>query len=258
MVMLVVDDLDLQAGNRILLEKLKLTIAAGQCWFVYGCNGAGKTTLLQTLAGLRRPDGGKIVLEGKDLADWQPRELARKRAYLPQAQQDAFGFTVLETVLAARFPWRSGKMVWEGEGTDDHDVAVYALKRMDVLKLARRDIRSLSGGERQRVAIAALLAQDTPLMLLDEPVAALDLAHQAALMRTIAGLGKDEGRAVVMVVHDLNLAWNVATHVLLVYGDGQWEAGTCGKMMTPEKLSRCLHYPVEKVAYGNRPVFVSF
>ena len=129
---------------------------------------------------------------------------------------------------------------------------------MDVLELAERDIRSLSGGERQRVAIAALLAQDTPLMLLDEPASALDLAHQAGLMRTVAGLSREENRAVVMVMHDLNLAWGVASHVLLLYGDGTWEAGSCEEMMVSEKLSHCLHYPVERVSCGNRPVFVSF
>ena len=115
---------------------------------------------------------------------------------MPQSRQDAFGFTVFETVLAARFPWRSEGM-WES--SEDRDVAAGALKRMDVLELAERDIRSLSGGERQRVAIAALLAQDTPLMLLDEPASALDLAHQAGLMRTVARLSREENRAVVMV-----------------------------------------------------------
>ena len=174
---------------------------------------------------------------------------------MPQSRQDAFGFTVFETVLAARFPWRSEGM-WES--SEDRDVAAGALKRMDVLELAERDIRSLSGGERQRVAIAALLAQDTPLMLLDEPASALDLAHQAGLMRTVAGLSREENRALVMVVHDLNLAWGVASHVLLLYGDGTWEAGSCEEMMVSEKLSHCLHYAVERVSCGNRPVFVSF
>lgn len=253
--MLCADGLDVRAGNRILLEKLDFAVMPGQCWFVYGQNGTGKTTLLQTLAGLRLPDGGKLMLEGRELSGWSPLELARKRAYLPQSQQDAFGFTVFEAVLAARFPWRSGKM-WESQ--EDHDTAAAALERMDVLPLAGRDIRTLSGGERQRVAVAALLAQDAPLMLLDEPASALDLAHQAGLMALLAKLSREENRALVTVAHDPNLAWGVATHVLLLHGDGEWEAGTCAEMMVPEKLSRCLHYPVEAVAHGDRPVFVSF
>lgn len=253
--MLFADKLDIWAGNRVLLEKLVFSVAPGQCWFVYGRNGAGKTTLLQTLAGLRLSDGGKLMLDGRELSGWSPLELAKKRAYLPQSQQDVFGFTVFETVLAARFPWCSGKM-WESQ--EDYGTAAAALERMDVLPLAGRDIRTLSGGERQRVAVAALLAQDAPLMLLDEPTSALDLAHQAGLMELLAGLSRKEGKALVTVVHDLNLAWGVATHVLLLYGDGEWEAGTCTEMMVPEKLSRCLRYPVEVVSHGGRPVFVSF
>ncbi len=252
---LVANDLDLRTEDRLLVEKLALTVGTGQCWFVYGRNGTGKTTLLQTLAGLRLPDGGQVVLDGRVLSGWPLRELAKKRAYLPQSRQDAFGFTVFETVLAARFPWLSGKM-WESSA--DCEAAVDALERMDVLQFANRDVRGLSGGERQRVAIAALLAQDAPLWLLDEPVTALDLAHQATLMKTVTGPGKDANRAVVAVVHDLNLAWKVATHVLLLYGDGQWEAGSYEEVMLPEKLSRCMHYPVEMMVYGNRPVFMAF
>lgn len=249
------DKLDVRVGNRILLEKLDLVVMPGQCWFVYGRNGVGKTTLLQTLAGLRLPEGGKLMLDGREMSRWSSLELARKRAYLSQSQQDAFGFTVFEAVMAARFPWHSAKM-WESQ--EDHNVVAYALERMDVLSLAGRDIRTLSGGERQRVAIATLLAQDVPLLLLDEPASALDLAHQAGLMALLAKLSREENRALVTVVHDLNLAWGVATHVLLLHGDGEWEAGTCREMMVPEKLSRCLRYPVESVAHGARSIFVSF
>ena len=108
------------------------------------------------------------------------------------------------------------------------------------------------------IAIAALLAQDTPLMLLDEPATALDLAYQAALMRQMAVWCRECGKAVVTVAHDLNLAWQVATHVLLLHGDGQWEAGTCTGMMTTEKLSRCLRHPVRSAVCDGRQVFMTF
>ncbi len=252
---LAVNNLGLQAAGKKLVEGLDITVGAGECWFVYGRNGVGKTTLLQTLAGLRKPWAGSVWLEGENLFRWQPQALARRRAYLPQSRPDAFGFTVFETVLAARFPYRAGKM-WES--AEDREMAARALEHMDVFQLAGRDVRTLSGGERQRVAIATLLAQDTPLMLLDEPATALDLAHQAALMKTIAGLCRERKKAVVTVVHDLNLAWEVATHVLLLHGDGNWEAGMTGDMMKAEKLSRCLHYPVEAMVHGGRPVFVCF
>lgn len=251
---LTVDSVGLQTAGRTLVTKLDMAVNAGECWFVYGRNGAGKTTLLQTLAGLRLPDEGRVMLDGRGLSGWKPQELAKKRAYLPQSQQDAFGFTVFETVLAARFPWRKGEM-WESE--EDGDMAAQAMRDMDVFHLAGRDVRTLSGGERQRVAIAALLAQNASLMLLDEPATALDLAHQAVLMKTVADLCRIQKRAVVAVVHDLNLAWKVATHVLLLHGDGAWEAGRVREMMRVEKLSRCLHYPVESIVHDGRPVFVS-
>lgn len=142
--------------------------------FVYGqARASGRQTLLKTMAGLQKPDSGYIVLDDLALPEWEPRELAKRRAYLPQAQGDTFGFTVMETVVAARFPYQTGYL---GDSADDIEKAVSALKRLEVFQLAERDIRTLSGGERQRVAVAALLAQDTPLMLLDEPASALDLS----------------------------------------------------------------------------------
>ncbi len=249
------DSLDVVAGGKKLVSGLELTVTSGQCWFVYGRNGAGKTTLLQTLAGLRVPDGGSVLLDGRMLSAWPFDELARMRGYLPQKQRDAFGFSVFDLVLSARFPWHGGR-IWESDA--DCVPVVAALKQMDALALADRDVRTLSGGERQRVAIAALLAQDTPLMLLDEPATALDLAYQATLMQQMAVWCRECGKAVVTVVHDLNLAWQVATHVLLLYGDGQWEAGTCTAMMTTEKLSRCLRHPVCSAVCDGRQVFMTF
>ncbi len=249
------DSLDVMAGGKKLVSGLELSVTSGQCWFVYGRNGAGKTTLLQTLAGLRVPDGGRVLLDGRALPDWPMAALARVRGYLPQRQRDAFGFSVFDLVLSARFPWRDGRMrVSEADCVP----VVDALKQMGVLALAERDVRTLSGGERQRVAIAALLAQDTPLMLLDEPATALDLAYQAALMQQMAVWSRERGKAVVAVVHDLNLAWQVATHVLLLHGDGQWEAGPCEAMMTTEKLSRCLRHPVRAAVCDGRQVFMTF
>ncbi|MDB5919117.1 MAG: cobalamin transporter ATP-binding protein, partial [Massilia sp.] len=177
--------LGLTIGGRTLVERLDWTALAGECWCIIGRNGAGKTTLLRTLAGMREPDAGSVAVNGQPLADWPLEQLARQRAYLPQARSDAFSYRVLETVLAARHPYRAGRY-WEDN--DDHAIAMAAVASMEVAALAQRDVRSLSGGERQRVAIAAVLAQDTPLLLLDEPANALDLAHQVSLMRLIARL----------------------------------------------------------------------
>lgn len=252
---MLVDNLCLQAGNKRLIDCLNLKIETGECWFVYGRNGVGKTTLLKTMAGLQQPDSGRIFLDDLALSEWQVRELARKRAYLPQAQLDTFGFTVMETVLAARFPYQTGHL-WESE--KDIEKSVSALKRLEVFHLAERDIRTLSGGERQRVALAAMLAQDTSLLLLDEPASALDLSHQVSLLGLIRELCREQKKTVVMIVHDLNMAWDVASKVLLLHGNGCWEAGPTEAMMCTEKLSACLQFPVQRVLHGERPVFVSF
>lgn len=252
--MIATTGLTLRAGSRLLLEGLDWQAGAGQCWCVIGRNGAGKSTLLRTLAGVRDADGGAVLLDGRVLAAWTPMQLARRRAFLAQSRSDAFAYRVIDTVLMARHPFHADRY-WEG--TDDHKAAAQALAELDVLDLAQRDVRTLSGGERQRVAIAALLAQDTPLLLLDEPANALDLAHQVSVMRLLAGLCRARGKTVVMVGHDLNLAHSVGSHALLMMGDGQWQAGPVNEVMQPAILSRCLGHPIDTVAHGARTLFIA-
>jgi iron complex transport system ATP-binding protein len=245
--------LSLKAGSRTLVDKLDWTVGRGECWCVIGRNGAGKSTLMRTLAGLRQPDVGGVSVDGRPLADWPLDELARKRAYLPQARSDAFSYRVLETVLAARHPYH-GHRYWEG--SDDYAIAMSALASMEVAELAQRDVRSLSGGERQRVAIAAMLAQDTPLLLLDEPANALDLAHQVSMTRLVGKLCREQGKTAVMIGHDLNLAQQACSHVLLLMGDGSWTAGPIDTVMTADALGRYLGHPIEIVMHGTQRIFV--
>ncbi|MES3025087.1 MAG: ABC transporter ATP-binding protein [Pseudomonadota bacterium] len=246
--------LTLRAGARLLVDSLTWRAQPGQCWCVIGRNGAGKSTLLRTLAGLRAPDAGAVLLGGRALAAWPLPALARERAFLAQSRSDAFAYRVIETVLMARHPFHADRY-WEG--SDDHLAAEAALRALDVLELAQRDVRTLSGGERQRVAIAALLAQDTPLLLLDEPANALDLAHQVGVMRLLATLCGAQRKAVVMVGHDLNLAHGVASHALLLMPDGGWLAGPADEVMQPATLSACLGHPIERIAVGARTVFLA-
>src|SRR6476661_3878267 len=118
------------------------------------------------------------------------------------------------------------------------------------------DGRTLSGGERQRVAIASVLAQQTPLLILDEPANALDLAHQVGVMRLLAGLCRDAHKAVVLVSHDLNLAQRIASHALLLMGDGQWQAGPAADVMNAPLLGRCLGHPIDAVRHGDRIIYI--
>ena len=244
----------LRAGTRTLVEGLDWQAGAGQCWCIIGRNGAGKSTLLRTLAGMRAPEGGSVEMDGRALDAWPLPELARRRAFLAQSRSDAFAYRVMETVLMARHPYHADRY-WEG--SDDHLAAEAALRALDVLDLAPRDVRTLSGGERQRVAIAALLAQDTPLLLLDEPANALDLAHQVSVMRLLAALCREQGKTVVMVGHDLNLAHRVASHALLLMGDGAWRAGPVAEAMQPDILSACLGHPIHTIVHGERTIFMA-
>lgn len=245
--------LRLTAGGRTLVEYLDWKVGAGECWCIIGRNGAGKSTLMRTLAGLREPDGGAVLMQGRPLGAWPLAELARQRAYLAQSRSDAFAYRAIETVLAARHPY-AGPRYWEG--SDDHRIAQEALASMEVLELAERDVRTLSGGERQRVAIAAMLAQDTPLLLLDEPANALDLAHQATVMRLLARLCRAQGKTAIMIGHDLGHAHQAASHALLLMGDGTWQTGPVAQVMQAPILSLCLGHPIEVVEHGARRLFI--
>jgi iron complex transport system ATP-binding protein len=251
--MIAARQLRLAAGGRLLLDGLTWQASPGECWSIIGRNGAGKSTLLRTLAGLRRADGGTVSIDGRALADWPLAELARRRAYLAQSRSDAFGYSVIDTVLSARHPYHD-RRYWEN--SDDHEAALRALAAMDIDHLAGRDLRTLSGGERQRVAIAAMLAQDTPLLLLDEPANALDLAHQASAMSLLARLCRENGKTAIMVGHDLNLAHGVSSHALLLMGDGRWHAGPAAEVMQAAILGDCLGHPIEVVQHGRRTIFI--
>ena len=252
--MIATDKLCLRAGGRLLLEDFNWHAGKGECWCIIGRNGAGKSTLLRTLAGMRAADGGSVSIGGRVLSQWPLVALARERAYLAQSRSDAFGYRVIESVLMARHPYHADRY-WEG--SDDHVAAEAALRALDVFELAQRDVRTLSGGERQRVAIAALLAQDTPLLLLDEPANALDLAHQVSVMKLVAALCRRQGKTVVMVGHDLNLAQQVASHALLLMGDGHWRAGPVADTLQPALLSACLGHPIQTIVHQGRTIYMA-
>ena len=231
----------IQAGRRILLDRVDLDIGAGECWCVLGPNGAGKSSLLHTLAGLRAPQAGSVLLLGKPWGEWRLREAARSRALLLQHQDDAFSASVRETVLVGRHP-HIGRFGWAGE--EDHRCVAAALERLDLEALAERDVLTLSGGERQRVALATVLAQDPAVFLLDEPSAHLDLAHQASLFEHLSALARDRGRTVVFATHDCNLAARFSSHALLLSGAGEVAFGPAASVLEPEQLSRLFEFPL--------------
>jgi iron complex transport system ATP-binding protein len=249
-------NLSISVGPRQLITNLNWQVNAGEFWCIIGRNGVGKSTLLRSLAGLINLNIGaeEVLINAKPLNTWSLSDLAKIRSYLPQEHHDAFAYRVIETVLGARHPYSDGHY-WES--ADDLAVAYAALSELDVVDLAQRDVRSLSGGERQRVAIAALLAQDTQLMLLDEPTKSLDLAHQISSMQLFSNRCKTENKAILMVSHDLNLVHHIATHALLLMGDGTWHAGSASEILTESALiSHCLGYPIELIWHGDQCIFL--
>jgi iron complex transport system ATP-binding protein len=230
-----------------------MEVNAGEVWCILGPNGAGKTMFLNTLVGLYEAASGEVRFHGKAAARWTALEAARMRAFLPQALHDAFSATVLDVVVMGRHPYMS-RWAWEGE--EERRMALAVLDAVDLGDLASRDVTTLSGGERQRVAIAALLVQDAPLLLLDEPVAHLDLHHQITILAHLASLAAGGRRAVVFSVHDLNLAARFATHAMLYREDGTVDHGPIASVMNDAALSSAFRYPVAQVKVGARTVFV--
>ncbi len=240
-------------GDKTIIDRLDLSLAAGERLAILGRNGAGKSTLLSTLAGLRKPDGGAVLLDGEDSALLHPRQAALRRAWLGQFQNDPFGSTVLETALTGRHP-HLGR--WDWESTRDAELARGALHAVGLTGMEERQIHTLSGGERQRLSIATLLTQAAPLYLLDEPLSHLDLNHQMAVLELFAGTARDCGAGVIMVLHDPALAHRFCDRALLVHGDGQTRQGPVDDILTAETLSELYGYGLRQIEDRGHRCFI--
>lgn len=236
--MLSAHDLSAHVRRHTLLQGVSLRIEPGEVLALIGMNGAGKSTLLNILSGDRTPDGGQVRLADRPLAAWPLRELAKRRAVLPQESRLAFPFSALEVVLMGRHPYHAGYPT-----RSDARLASRVMAELDVAHLRERSFPALSGGERARVQLARALCQvlesDVPeprLLLLDEPTASLDPAHQHAVLAAVRRFTREEGGAVCVVLHDLNLAAQYADRIALL-ADGRLDAlGTPWEVLTGERL----------------------
>jgi iron complex transport system ATP-binding protein len=251
--LLSVRDLDVNIGSVRVAAGLGFDLAAGECLAILGRNGTGKTTLLSTLAGLRETEAGSVSLCGESYETLGPRRAAQLRGLLPQGHLDAFQSTVLETALIGRHP-HVGRWAWEGK--EDERIAREALAAVDLAGLGSREVHTLSGGERQRLAIAALLAQQPRLYLLDEPLAHLDLNHQIAVLELLSRRAREDGVGIVMVLHDINLALRHADRALLLFGEGRTLEGPVEAVLTAESLSRLYGHPLRELRDGGARHFV--
>lgn len=227
--------------GRRLIEGLDLQIRPGMVTALIGRNGSGKSTLLKLISGQNRPSAGRIAYAGRDLADWSPRDLARDLAYLPQVTPPAEGMLVEELVALGRFPWRGALGRFRAQ---DHAAVDAAIARCHVGHLRDRLVDTLSGGERQRSWIAMMLAQGARTLLLDEPISALDVAHQVEVLDLVHGMFRDEGLSAIVVLHDLNMAARYCDHVVALGSGRLLLDGPIGALMTPEALLEIYGLPM--------------
>ncbi len=230
-------------GGRALLDGVSLELRAGEVLALLGPNGAGKSTLLSVLCGDVEPDGGDVRFGDRPLGDWSLPELSRRRSVLLQDQQLLFPFTVHQIVEMGRAPWRRTP-----REDDDNAAIAEALTAADVTHLGNRRVPSLSGGERARAAFARVLAGRTGVLMLDEPTAALDLAHQEAVL-SMARERARAGDAVLVVLHDLNLAGAYADRIALLKDGGIVACDTPEQVLTAETVSAVYGTPVEVIPH---------
>lgn len=207
------DALTLSYGESIIIDNLKLEIPKGEITVLIGGNGCGKSTLLRSLARLLKPKSGAVLLEGNAIAKLPTKEVARKLAILPQGPTAPEGLTVLQLVKQGRYPYQN----WLKQWTEEDEKAVnHALEATGMTEFAERAVDSLSGGQRQRAWIAMTLAQETDIILLDEPTTYLDMTHQIEILDLLFELNETEQRTIIMVLHDLNLACRYAHHIVAI------------------------------------------
>jgi iron complex transport system ATP-binding protein len=234
--------LEVVIGCNIVCRNLNLAIRTGERWGILGRNGAGKTTLLLTLAGLRPQQSGSITLLQQALSSLTRRQIAQLIGILFQEQTDAFPANALDTVLTGRHPWL-GPLQWESEA--DRAKARSALQAVGLTSVEQRLVTTLSGGERRRLGIATLLTQDPKLLLLDEPTNHLDLHQQIRTLQLLGDLAAEGDRALLLVMHDLNLATRYCNHFLLLFGDGETTQGSAAEVLTRTNLERLYQHPLQ-------------
>ncbi|HTX90800.1 MAG TPA: heme ABC transporter ATP-binding protein [Anaerolineales bacterium] len=244
--MLKIENLSVSYGSRSVLANVSLEVNSGEVLALIGPNGAGKSTLVRAASGVVPVEAGAVRTNGDDLLSLPPLQRARFLAVVPQAASLPPAFSVWETVLLGRTPYLNflGQV-----SAKDEEISRSALAKVDVLELASRRVGELSGGEQQRVLLARALAQSTPILLLDEPTTNLDLHYQIGFLETVRTLAHADGLAVLIALHDLNLAAHYADRIALLVGGKIKAAGMPRQVLTPELISEAYHLPVRVVQH---------
>lgn len=244
--MLDIQSLSVCYGSHPILHEISLQIQKGEILAVVGPNGAGKTTLIRAVSGVIRPKNGRILVMGQDLDNLNPTERARRLAVVPQARNLPSAYTVEQTVLMGRTP----HLDWLGRArSHDYTRVQEVLSWTNTLSLCERRVGELSGGEQQRVLLARALAQNTPILLLDEPTAHLDLQHQSIVLNLVAKAAREQGLSVVLAAHDLNLVALYADHVAILVEGSLQSKGTPQEVLTSENIEMAYHVPVRIISH---------
>ncbi|NJQ06851.1 ABC transporter ATP-binding protein [Streptomyces lonarensis] len=231
---LAVEGATVRYDKRVVSEELTVRIPDGSFTAIIGPNGCGKSTLLRALARVIEPSAGHVLLDGRRIGEYRAKEVARLLGLLPQSSAAPDGIRVADLVARGRAPYQSLLQQWRAS---DEEAVAAALEATRLTGLSHRLVDELSGGQRQRVWVAMLLAQETPVVLLDEPTTFLDIAHQYELMELFRGL-HEAGRTIVAVLHDLNQAARYAQHLIVMRDGRVVTTGTPAEVVTPELIER--------------------
>ncbi|MEZ0481522.1 ABC transporter ATP-binding protein [Planococcus sp. SSTMD024] len=225
--------LTLGYGETDIISELDLSIPKGEITVLIGSNGCGKSTLLRSLARLLKPKEGAVILDGQQISKMSTKKIAKQLAILPQTSIAPEGLTVLQLVKQGRYPHQSWIKQWSEK---DEEAVFAALASTGLTEFAERKVDSLSGGQRQRAWIAMTLAQETDIILLDEPTTYLDLTHQIDILDLLYELNQTQNRTIVMVLHDLNLACRYADHIVAIHDKKVFKQGAPNDIITPDLM----------------------
>ena len=238
------NNLEVRIAEITVVQGLDLELTSGQFWGLLGPNGIGKTTLLKCMAGLSPPDSGNVLLENQGIENLPRRVVARLLGMLQQHTVYVFDASVLETAMTGRHPHLA---YWEREGPKDKQKALDAIRAVDLAGFESRSVTGLSGGEARRLAFASLIVQEPAILLLDEPTNHLDMKHQIRIMNQVRKQVIEDNRSAMIALHDVNLAARYCTHIVMLLGQGDWQAGPVAELLTRENLERLYQCPVEVV-----------
>ncbi|WFA10081.1 ABC transporter ATP-binding protein [Tissierella sp. Yu-01] len=250
-------NLTLGYENNIIIDDVSIEFPMNKITILIGANGCGKSTMLRSFARLLKPTSGDIELNGRSISSLSNKQISKELAILPQSPVVSGSITVRELVEMGRFPYQN----WRNKlDKKDNEMIEKALKDTNMIEFSDRTLDSLSGGQRQRVWIAMVLAQDTDIILLDEPTTYLDVTYQIDILDLVYKLNKEEGKTIVMVLHDLNLSCRYADHIIALKNKKIYKQGTPEEVVTKEVVKHIFDMDCEiiKDPLYKTPMFVPY